>query len=105
MGDGASGRLDVRTSGGAGLAEGPLARRTWEELTGWDRRAQGPLLWERDGREGWEGEGCVFSKRLAALGMAYWSDMTDLDTGEWLNWAQVAVREVWSHGDRYVEGV
>ena len=66
---------------GAGLAEGPLARRTWEELTGRDRRAQGPLLWEGDGREGWEGEGCVFSKRLAALGMTYWSDMTDLHTG------------------------
>lgn len=41
-----------------------------------------PLLWEG-------AAACAFSRRMAALGMATWRDMTNVRSGAWLTWAQV----------------
>ena len=57
-----------------------------------DDTALAPAKWQRSDNTGpllWEGEGaCPFSRRLAALGMACWRDVTDMRTGAWLTWAQ-----------------
>ena len=74
---------------GAQLEGGPLAREAWRAPVGWARIVRGPLLWERDERTGWEGDGCRYSRRLAALGMTYWADVTDMQTGRWLSFKQV----------------
>ena len=55
--------------------DGPLAAATWatDEI---ERRYLGPLLWEQDKWDGVSTRPCVFSRELAALGVATWADVT-----------------------------
>jgi hypothetical protein len=63
------------TKGGKEM-EGPLAGRRWI-MTMEDRKRAGPMLWEAT-NDVWDSGGrrCVFSRALAAAGVATWADVT-----------------------------
>ena len=68
-----------------------------------DDTALAPARWQRPGNAGpllWEGaSACTFSRRMAALGIAYWSDMACTATGTWLTWPQMQRRHGAKPGD------
>ena len=65
--------------------KGPLEAAHWGVTRG-ERRRAGPHLWEAQ-IEPWNTEGrrCTYSRSLAAAGIATWAEITNKDTGEWLN--------------------
>ena len=63
------------------MLEGTALDRTRHRL----REDHGPMLWEGE-------RACTFSRRMAALGMAQWADVTDMQTGAWLEWPEVRRR-------------
>jgi len=77
------------TAGGRART-GPLDTEHWG-LTRSEKFQAGPRVWEEQ-LDVWDTEGrrCVFSRRLAAAGIATWSDITDSTTGEWLTTAQAS---------------
>ena len=81
-------------TGVVGLATGmehaasALRADVWEP-GGEDRERRGPMLWERDEREDWaEVRPCRYRKRMAEVGMVWWSDVTDMHTGKLLTWQE-----------------
>ena len=51
------------------------------------------MLWEADERAAWT-DACVceYEKKMAEDGLVWWADVTDPETGEWLEWPDVAKR-------------
>ena len=73
----------LRTGVGSVLTAGDmqgtaLAKERWQSY------ARGPPIWEGP-------RACAFDREMANLGIAYWCDVTDEHTGEWLDW--LAVRD------------